>query len=97
MQTVNKVEIIISTLEIEEVIEILERVSVSGYTLFKDVSGKGDRGISYNDLGREFSNSYITVICTTEEQLHSLVDELRPLLKRVGGVCLVTPANWVTH
>ncbi len=97
MQQVKKVEIIISTLELNEVTEILDSIKVSGYTIMKNVSGKGDRGASYNDLGAEFSNTYIMTVCTNEKQLEGLVQELLPLLKKIGGVCLVTDSSWVIH
>jgi len=97
MQEVKKVEIIVSSLELDEVIQILDTIKVSGYTVIKNTYGKGDRGISYNDLGREFSNTYIMTVCTNEKQLFYLVDELLPVLKRVGGVCLVTESQWISH
>jgi nitrogen regulatory protein PII len=97
VQQVKKVEIIISTLEVNEVLEILDTVRVSGYTVINNTSGKGDRGMSDNDLGRVFSNSYIMTVCTNEKQLNYLVDEITPVLKKIGGICLVTDANWVLH
>jgi nitrogen regulatory protein PII len=97
MQQVKKVEIIISTLELNEVIEVLNVVRVSGYTILKNVSGKGERGISNDDLDGVLSNSYVMTICTNQKQLDDLVDEITPLLKKVGGVCLVTDVNWVEH
>jgi nitrogen regulatory protein PII len=97
MRQVKKVEIIISSLEINEVSEILDKVQVSGYTIIKNASGKGERGTTYNDLDREFSNSYFMTVCTNEQQLEQLVKMITPLLKKVGGVCLVTEANWLIH
>lgn len=97
MQQAKKVEIIISTLELNEVIDILNNLKFSGYTVFKNVSGKGDRGISNSDLGRVFSNSYIMAICTNEKQLNYLIDDLTPILKKIGGVCLVSDVNWIHH
>jgi nitrogen regulatory protein PII len=97
MQEVKKVEIIVSSLEVDEVLHILDTIRVSGYTVIKDASGKGERGFSYNDLGREFSNTYIMTVCTNQKQLLYLVEELLPLLKRIGGVCLVTDSQWLLH
>jgi nitrogen regulatory protein PII len=97
MRAAHKVEIVLSSLEIEEAIDILETIPVPGYTLVKDVLGKGDRGVSYNDLGRESSNSYITIVCTTDRQVSDLVDLFTPLLKKAGGVFLVTSAYDVEH
>jgi len=97
MQEVKKIEIIIDTSWIEDTIKILDSVSVSGYTIIKETSGKGDRGLSCPDIGCSFSNSYIMTVCTNEKQLNNLVQKITPLLKKLGGVCLVTEAQWVNH
>lgn len=97
MQDVKKIEIIIDTSWLEDTTKILDSVSVSGYTIIKDTSGKGDRGLSCPDIGCSFSNSYIITVCTNERQLNSLVQKITPLLKKLGGVCLVTEAKWVNH
>ena len=93
MQLVNKVEIIISTLELNEVLSILDSVRVSGYRVIENTSGKGERGVFYNDLGREFSNSYITGICINQKQIDYVINDIIPILKRIGGICLVTEAH----
>ncbi len=97
MQQVKKIEIIISILEINEVLDLLDKIGVSGYTVIKNASGKGDRGISDAEIDRIFSNTYVMTVCTNEKQLDYLIAEITPLLKKVGGVCLVTDTNWVSH
>ncbi|KAF3884009.1 transcriptional regulator [Tolypothrix bouteillei VB521301] len=97
MQEVKKVEIIMDNSYIEETLKILETVSVSGYTIIKDTSGKGDRGLSCPDIDCLFSSSYIMTVCTNEKQLDSLVQKITPILKKIGGMCLVTDAKWVNH
>lgn len=97
MQAVKKVEIIISSLELKEVLEILDQSQVTGYTVFNNTSGKGDRGFSNDDLGEVFSNTSIMTVCMNEEQLEKVIKNITPLLKRVGGVCLVTDTTWIHH
>ncbi len=97
MQDVKKVEIIVDSFHLSHVLSILEQVKVSGYTLVKDTSGKGDRGLACSDLDCDFSNSYIMTVCTCEKQLDTLVDLITPLLKKFGGICLVTESKWVLH
>lgn len=97
MQEVQKVEIVIDTSHIEDALNILESVFVSGYTIIKDTSGKGDRGLASSDIDYGFSNSYIMTVCTNQKQLDNLVEKITPLLKKIGGVCLVTDAKWVNH
>ncbi|CAD5922211.1 P-II family nitrogen regulator [Planktothrix agardhii] len=97
MQDIKKVEIIIDTFHIQDALDILDQIKVSGYTLIKDTSGKGDRGVSCSDLECDFSSSYIMTICTNEKQLNTLIELIKPLLKKVGGVCLFSDAKWVIH
>lgn len=97
MQPVHKVEIIINRVELNKVVKILDKINVSGYTVIEHTHGKGDRGMTDSDLGGAFSNTYILTVCTNEKQLELLVEEVTPLLKKVGGICLVTDANWISH
>ena len=97
MKSSHKIEIIISTLELKEVINILDTLQFSGYTVIKNVSGKGDRGFSDNDLGRVLSNSYVMTVSTNEKRLNFLLEEMTPLLKKVGGILLVTEVTLIEH
>jgi nitrogen regulatory protein PII len=97
MQTVKRVEIVTDAMETNRVLEMLDAAGVSGYTVIRDVGGKGDRGVrSGDDVTRVFQNSYVLCACTPE-QLDQVVKAVRPTLKRVGGICLVSDALWVIH
>ncbi|WP_017717031.1 P-II family nitrogen regulator [Kamptonema formosum] len=93
-----KVEIIITSLELEKVLSTLEEVGVSGYTIIREVTGKGERGVVSNDLemGAAFSNGYVMSICT-EEKATEFVEIIRPLLKKFGGVCLLSDVQSIIH
>jgi nitrogen regulatory protein PII len=97
METVKKVEIVINSLHTESALKILDSLKVSGYTVIEDTSGKGDRGVSCSDLDCVFSSRYILTVCTNEQQLEMLLEKLTPLLKKVGGICLVSEAHWISH
>lgn len=97
MVAVKKIELVIDSLETKRVAEILDRLGVSGYTIINNVVGKGERGIrSADELTDVFSNSYMIIACK-EDEVQKVVDELRPLLKRFGGVGLVSDAQWMVH
>lgn len=92
-----KVEIIITSLELEKVLSTLEDVGVSGYTIIREVTGKGERGTASNDLEiGVFSNGYVLSICT-EEQASEFVEIIRPLIKKFGGVCLVSDVQSIIN
>lgn len=97
MQAVKRVEIVTDTLELDRVLQLLEQSGISGYTVIRNAEGKGQRGVrSGDDVTRVFQNSYVLAACTPEE-LERVVAVLRPVLKRVGGMCLVSDALWLMH
>ncbi len=97
MQPIKRVEIVTDSLEMNEVIEAVNRLGISGYTLVKDVLGKGERGLQSGDeLTGVFKNSLLLVACEAEK-VSSLVETIRPILKKRGGICLISDAQWVVH
>jgi nitrogen regulatory protein PII len=91
MKKLVKVEIITDALEVESIIKLLDEVGVSGYSIIsRDVTGKGKRGIRSGDkLTELFKNSYVMVVCN-EVEMHKIVEAVRPVIKKFGGVCIVS-------
>ena len=97
MESVKKFEIITNSLEMNRVLELLEKLGISGYSAIKDVTGFGPRGRVNDDLANgAFSNDYVLFVCTAEKE-HQVVEALRPILKKYGGICLVSDAKWIVH
>lgn len=97
MEPMKKVEVVIDSVHLNKVLEILEKQGVSGYTVIRDVLGKGERGIMAGDeLTDVFKNSYIFTVCT-EEVAKRVAESLRPLLSKVGGVCIISDVLWLVH
>jgi nitrogen regulatory protein PII len=97
MRPVKKLEIIVDALEVNTVTGMLDSAGVSGYTIIRDATGKGGRGLQRGDeLTNVFSNAVIITACSAEEAA-KISTLLRPLLHRVGGVCLLSDAVWLEH
>lgn len=97
MQNVKKIEIITNSLELQKVLKVLDYAGVSGYTIIEDVIGKGHRGKAIDDLeGHALTNGYVMTVCS-EEQEHQVVEAIRPILKKYGGVCVVSDAKSIIH
>jgi nitrogen regulatory protein PII len=94
LQSVKKVEIIVSYLEVSAVLKILKKNLVKRYTVINNVSGSGEHGYSGDDL---ITNSYIMIICTELEMAEQLSIAMQPLLKKLGGIFIVTDAQWIAH
>jgi len=90
-----KVEIVTDSLELEKVVAILDREGVSGYTIVRDVVGKGRRGVRRGDLLTDaMNNSYVITVCA-EEKLAGIIKGLRPILKKFGGICIVSDCQQI--
>lgn len=97
MQTVKRIEIVVDALEVPDLIRRLEAAGATGYTVIRDATGKGERGLrDGGELTGVFKNSYVLTACPPE-QAEKIVEAVRPILKLRGGVCLVSDALWVIH
>ncbi len=94
LQSVKKVEIIVNYLEVAAVLKILKKNTIVNYTVINNVSGSGEHGYSGDDL---ITNSYIMIICTELEMAEKLSIAMKPLLKKMGGIFIVTDAQWIAH
>jgi nitrogen regulatory protein PII len=97
MQPVKRIDLVVPEMLLREVTELLDRHGVGGYTVSRGLSGRGDRGVQAGDgLAGEFSNAAVLVVCS-QAKVDELLEELRALLKRYGGMCLVSDAMWLRH
>jgi hypothetical protein len=97
MTPVKRIDIVVPEHLLREVLELIDRHGPSGYTVSRGLSGKGHRGVQSGDgIVAEFSNAAVLVACE-EAVAKPLLDELRPLLVRFGGMCLVSDAQWLKH
>jgi nitrogen regulatory protein PII len=94
LQSVKKIEIIVSELEVSAVLKILRKNLIKDYTVINNVSGSGEHGYSGDDL---ITNSYIMIICIDLEMAERLSTAMQPLLKKLGGIFIVTDAQWIAH
>ena len=96
MQALKKVEIILSAPELPKLQRLVEKLGLN-YTVFHHATGRGDRGIrADDDLAGVFTNICLLTACKAE-QLPTLVEAVRPLLKKTGGLCLVSDVLSVMH
>ena len=97
METTKRIEIITDAREMREVRAVLDALGVGGYSIIRDVIGRGERGEQSGDeVTGVFTNALLLTTCDAE-RLPQLVEAIRPILRRRGGVCLVTDALSVRH
>ena len=88
-------EIVIGIEQLEQLTELLDRCSVRGYTVLKNVGGLGSRGMrDPSDVLMEQENVMVVLACK-DDQAQKVLNELRPALKGLGGMCLISDCSWV--
>lgn len=97
MKTIKRIDIVINSIEKEHLYKILQQHGMSNFTLFEEVKGLGDRG--WQDgagLTDSFKNVCLMIACE-QEDFDKIKEPLRKFLTKVGGICLVSEAQWLLH
>ena len=95
MKNMKKIEIIIESIYLNRLIELFDRKEITGYTIIRDVEGKGITGIkSADEITDVFSNNYFFTVCD-EDKLMNIVEDIRRFIKKYGGRCIVSDVSWV--
>jgi hypothetical protein len=50
-----------------------------------------------DELSGESSNCLVLIACDDQALVDALLEAVRPLLVRAGGICLVSDAQWLRH
>lgn len=94
MQPAKKVEIIVNEPELPKILKALDKAKVSGYTVMHNVSGRGSYGVSSDDM---FTNAYVMTVCPDAAHVEKIIETLQPVLKKLGGICMVTDTLLLTN
>ena len=97
MKPVKRIEIVIDSADLGELLDKLHTAGVSGYSVIRNVTGSGDRGERSGDLLNDAMNNCYVLVACEPDQVELVVDVIRPSLKRYGGICLVSDAQWIKH
>jgi nitrogen regulatory protein P-II 1 len=88
-------EIVVGIEQLERLTGLLERCDVRGYTVLKNAGGLGSRGVrDPGDVLMEQENVMVVLACK-EDQAQKVLNELRPAMKSLSGMCLISDCNWV--
>ncbi len=92
MRDVKRIEIIIGKPHLPPVLKALEKLDLPGMTVLETLAGYGDRGAREGgELSDAMMNQYVLTTCRAD-QVNALAAALEPLLRRYGGLCLISDA-----
>jgi nitrogen regulatory protein PII len=90
MQMVKKIEIIANSVEISKILDSLEHSGVHGHAVIRNISAKGLRGETNEDLDMMMDdNAYIMAFCLPD-QIKPVAENIRPILNKFGGTCYIS-------
>ncbi|MEM9882204.1 MAG: transcriptional regulator [Planctomycetota bacterium] len=97
MRDVKRIEVVIDAVHVERVTAVLRDAGAGGFTVLRGAWGEGDRGPRRPD-GVSGAFETCVVLCACDPgKVEAITAALRPVLKRCGGVGLVSEAQWVDH
>lgn len=92
MKSAKKLELIVANVVLQKSLEILDNVEVN-YTVFKDITGKGDRGAkSAENVLTILTNTYVLTVCS-QEKVSKILKKIEPLLHTYGGTYFLQDAQ----
>ncbi len=91
MDTIKRIEMIVPSIEVNAVIKRLKKVGVVKYSLIHHVVGRGEMGETVEDWDDHSGNTYILTTCQAGKE-DEIFWELQPILRKFGGMCLVSDA-----
>lgn len=97
MRDVKRIEIVVEAAQEPTIRGLLEEAGIDGFTLLHAVAGRGQRGERAGDGLSDAFQNVLFLIAAPEEQVTTFVEAVRPVLKRTGGICLVSDARWLKH
>ncbi len=98
MKPCKRIEIVIEQPLAQRMAKLLAKLNAPGYTLIDHAGGSGDRGLRRADEPTGTSTNCVFIIaCDDPEITDQIVNGVRSMLSRSGGVCLVSDAQWVRH
>ena len=98
MKPCTRIEIVAESALTNALLELFQEVDIPGFTMIPDIRGSGDRGLRWaDDLAGDASNTLFLIACDEQDKVETLLERIRPLLSRSGGMCLVSEARWLRH
>jgi hypothetical protein len=97
MELVTRIEIIVPEFVVGEVVECLARHGLTAYTIARGLSGRGERGVQDAEGSAGAFGNAAVLVASPPASAPALLEDLRPLLARYGGLCLASDARSLRH
>lgn len=94
LHPMKEIKIIIEGEHVHFVADVLDRIKASGYTIFKNLSGKGHSGFHEGHMMFNDTSSLVMILTVVpEEKLDPILSGIKPFLERHSGSLFVLDAS----
>lgn len=91
-----RIEIVLPIEILDDLVESLTKVGITGYTVIPGVLGSGERGIRSSVSLGSFQYNYLIMACK-EDEVEKIVEQVTPYLNSYGGICSISDTQTVVH
>jgi nitrogen regulatory protein PII len=98
MKPCKRIEIVVEEHLAGRMADQLDAAGAPGYTVIRRAGGRGVRGVRRaDDPTGTATNCVFIVACDDDAQVEKVVAAIRVMLKRSGGLCLISDAHWIGY
>ena len=98
MRPCKRIEVVVERSQMDRVVSALYDAGAGGYTVLMNAGGSGDRGYRRADDVTDTDENCVFIVAADDDAMvNAVVERIRPLLERFGGMCLVSEAQWLIH
>lgn len=85
-----RIDIVVEAVRAHALIEMIEAAGAKGYTIVREVSGKGNRGIRDDARLSDVFRNVMIIVIAAEEIARRIVEQSQPLLQEYAGIVLIS-------
>ena len=86
-----KIEIIIRGESLRYLEEEIAQADIAGYTIIRDISGKGHHGFHGGRLVFNEKDSYVMIVAVASwDKVQKMIQSMKPLLEEESGVVFIS-------
>ncbi len=92
-----KIEIVTDYVSINKFTAKFDELNVPGYSIIKDVLGKGSQGNKDGHGLMAGSKNCYMMLCCEDSDVQRILVAIKPLIKTYGGMCIVSEVLFMHH
>ena len=90
-----RIEIVVEASCAPTILKMIESTGAKGYTVVRDVAGKGNRGVPDDAHLTDVFGNVMIIVIAAEKIAHEIVGKSQPLLENYAGIVTMSDVDVV--